>query len=344
MESILVMRLSSMGDVLLTLPVLAGILEENKELQVLFVTREKFAPYFTGIERLKVINFEPESIHKGIPGLFRFFREIRGYVFDKVFDLHGNLRTSILDFLMKMDGCQVFRIKKHRAIRRRAIKERDAGIMVPHAIDRYLDVFARAGFDGMISSSYQLGSGFARDFEKGKSEIKRIGIAPISKHRTKNWGLTNISELIHLVDAHFKSEIHLFGGIEDQLDLSTLTGKNIFNHAGKADPREEISLIQSMDVFISMDSANMHLASLIGTPTISIWGATDPKMGFAPINQPIDFAIHSDLPDVYCRPCSVYGEVPCKRKDSPMICMTSIAPQRVFNKILEILGPSDIKS
>jgi ADP-heptose:LPS heptosyltransferase len=344
MRSILVLRLSSMGDVLLTMPVLDGILEKNQDLQIIFVTRRKFEPYFSGIRRLTIIAFDPEGIHKGIAGLFRLHKEIRCQNFDLVIDLHGTLRTIMIDLSLGMAGYKVFRIKKHRSIRRQVIRKKGPGIMVPHAVTRYLEVFFKAGLQGKISSFSSLGSEFKKSLATVQSATKRIGIAPISKHKTKNWGLTNIGELIQLINTNFNCEVHLFGGAEDQLDLGPLSGGNVYIHAGIAKPKEEISLISKMDIFISMDSANMHLASLIGIPTISIWGATDPKLGFAPLNQPISYAIYSDSPEVYCRPCSVYGEVPCRRSDSPMICMTSITPQRVLGKIMEILSQSDTKS
>ncbi|TSA33711.1 MAG: lipopolysaccharide heptosyltransferase family protein, partial [Porphyromonadaceae bacterium] len=137
MKSILVLRLSSMGDVLLTLPVMLGILSSNPDLQLVFVTRKKFIPYFSGIDRLIVIPFDPDGPHKGLPGLWRLFREIRRYPFSSVVDLHGILRTWLLDALFLLTGCRIYRIRKHRKLRRKILKHKKAGMSVPPTVIRY---------------------------------------------------------------------------------------------------------------------------------------------------------------------------------------------------------------
>lgn len=327
-----------MGDVLLTIPVLLGVLNKDQDLQLVFVTRKKFIPYFDGIDRLITIPFDPEGPHKGLAGLFRLFGEIRRHPFNQVVDLHGILRTWILDILFQFSGCRIYTVSKHRKKRREMLKHRLPGLRLPHATERYLEVFAKAGLAASISAGiFPAGnkSGLIHRIPENKI---RIGIAPVSRHKTKNWGIGNTDQLISLLRLEYSAEIHLFGGREDRPSLNALTRPDVFNHAGVMGPLEEIAWIRSMNLFVSMDSANMHLAALCGIPTVSIWGATDPGLGFAPLNQPDDFALFSDPDQVYCRPCSIYGEIPCKRSDAPMICMNSISPTRVLDKINEILN------
>lgn len=89
-----------------------------------------------------------------------------------------------------------------------------------------------------------------------------------------------------------------------------------------------------LDAMVSMDSANMHLASVVGTPVVSVWGATHPFAGFMGWGQPAENAIQvEDLP---CRPCSVYGNTPCLRGD--FACMASIAPERIVKRIEEVVA------
>lgn len=336
MTSILVLRLSSMGDVLLTLPVMLGILEENPEVQLIFVTRKRFTPYFTGHDRLVLVPFDPEGKHKGISGLLALFREIRGFPFKKVVDLHGVLRTNLLSILLRISGRRIYKIRKYRLLRRKILKNPKSGTM-PHTVERYGRVFEKAGFTGKLAQKVFGLPGNPGGSGIRNKEIVRIGMAPLSKHLTKNWGLSHFSGLINLLNAEYQVEIHLFGGPEDTEVLNSLSGPLVYNHAGRLSQREEISLIRTLDVFLSMDSANMHLASLAGIPTVSIWGATDPRLGFGALNQPEDYSIFADPEVVTCRPCSVYGEIPCIRTDAPMICMNSITPEKVFNKIKEIL-------
>lgn len=343
MKRILVLRLSSMGDVLLTLPVMKGVLSCNTDLELVFVTRNKFTPYFAGIDRLIVVPFDPEKAHGGIPGLLRLFKELRCYHFTKVVDLHGVLRTHFLDTLFIFAGCRIYRIRKHRKLRRKVLKNKKINISVPATVTRYLSAFGKAGLTGTVSVSAFPAADSPTGIAGTHKNVIRIGIAPVSKHSTKNWGINPVSELIRLIRFKHPAEIHLFGGPEDQQTLNTLSGPGIINHAGLLHPMDEVSWIRTMDVFVSMDSANMHLAALAGVSTVSIWGATDPRLGFAPLHQPSGNSLFADPDQAVCRPCSVFGEIPCRRSDAPMICMNSIKPEKVMEKIDEILLLSDQK-
>jgi ADP-heptose:LPS heptosyltransferase len=326
-----------MGDVLLTLPVLRGVLRRNPSVELVFVTRKKFAPYFEGIDRLIAIPFDPEIKHKGLIGLLRLFIEIRKYSFRQVVDLHGILRTHVLDVLLLLAGCRISKIRKYRRVRQQVLKNKLKDDRVLHTTERYLEVFEKAGLKGEVGTNNFRLNPVHSQFTGTKSDMVKIGIAPLSKHSTKNWGLNNIAELIRLLRLRYLVEIHLFGGKEDYQLLNALAGQGVLNHAGNLGSTDEVNLISTMNVFVSMDSANMHLASLLGVPTVSVWGATDPVLGFAPLFQPDSYAIRASSKEVICRPCSVYGEKPCKRTDSPMICMNSIKPEVVVNKIKEIL-------
>jgi ADP-heptose:LPS heptosyltransferase len=88
-----------------------------------------------------------------------------------------------------------------------------------------------------------------------------------------------------------------------------------------------------LDVMISMDSANMHLASLVNTPVVSVWGATHPYGGFMGWNQDPNNAVQLDLP---CRPCSIYGKKPCIRGD--YACLNNISPELILNKVENLLN------
>ena len=92
--------------------------------------------------------------------------------------------------------------------------------------------------------------------------------------------------------------------------------------------REELRLMAELDVMVSMDSANMHLASLVGTRVVSIWGATHPYAGFLGWGQSMDDCIQRN--DLKCRPCSIYGNKPCLRGD--MACM-DISPETIVSKL-----------
>lgn len=98
----------------------------------------------------------------------------------------------------------------------------------------------------------------------------------------------------------------------------------------------EIAMMQQLDVMLTMDSANMHLASLVGTPVVSVWGGTHPYAGFLGWNQKDTDCVQLDMP---CRPCSVYGNKPCLRGD--YACLKGITPEMIVGKVMHHLGRRD---
>jgi ADP-heptose:LPS heptosyltransferase len=96
--------------------------------------------------------------------------------------------------------------------------------------------------------------------------------------------------------------------------------------------QQELALMSQLDVMLTMDSANMHLASLVGIPVVSVWGATHPYAGFMGWNQKVENAIQLDLD---CRPCSIFGQKPCRRGD--YACLNNIKPTTIVEKINSIL-------
>ncbi len=333
MRTILILRLSSMGDVLLTLPVLQGISSENQDLSMVMVTHGRFSAYFNGIRNLQIIEFDPQNRHKGFRGLYRLFKELRQYRIDKVIDLHGVWRTYFLDILFSIGFHRVYRIRKYRGLRRQ-ILNRKKGVRIPHTTERYLDVFNRAGYNGTISLNP-----LAKPGQENKDhDVFQIGIAPLARHSTKSWNHEHVITLIDNLLTNYRITIYLFGGQEDQAKLDDLKRPSVINIAGTLDPDQEIELLRTLDLFISMDSANMHLATLAGVPTLSVWGATDPAFGFSALGQPETFSLFAPAQEVTCRPCSVYGAKPCRRTDHPMICMDLVTPGRVYRMAEEILG------
>jgi len=103
--------------------------------------------------------------------------------------------------------------------------------------------------------------------------------------------------------------------------------------------KEELILMSHLDVMLSMDSANMHLASLTATPVVSVWGATHPCAGFMGWRQPEENAIQATLD---CRPCSIYGQKTCRRGD--YACLNMIKPETIAERIDQILEASDRKN
>ncbi len=326
-----------MGDVLLTAPVMCGALEANPDLQIDFVTKENYSGYFAGIERLNVISAFTDKKHKGVLGLMRLSSEImKGVKPDLVIDLHEVIRSRVLRYFYALRRIPVYRINKGRNEKRAYIKVRKRNIL-KHTTERYRDVFKQAGIDApLINFPFSLTPALHKP---AATKIIKLGLAPFARHQAKSWPVEYIRKLMDLLIANIDIRFFFYGSKEDAVKLKELDfGKlKVINNAGVLTPGEEVKSISKLDIFLSMDSANMHLADLIGIPVISIWGGTHPDLGFRPLNQPDNHSVQTSetLP---CRPCSVYGNKPCSLKESKYKCLHSISPEIVASKILSSIS------
>ncbi len=336
MNRILVIRFSSMGDVLLTAPVIKGALEANPDLRIDFVTKKHFAGYFQGIERLNVIPADTDLEYKGFLGLMRLSREIlKAAKPDLVIDLHEVIRSRVLRYFFALRGIPVYRINKGRREKKAYIKGKKQ-TRLKHTTERYSDVFSLAGIDApLVNFPF---SSLAKPKPKKKLRAINIGLAPFARHQAKAWSLANMVELISLLSSKMDVAFYFYGSKNDADRLSSFDfGQSIVTvHAGKLSPNEELKSISELDLFVSMDSANMHLADLVGIPVISVWGATHPDLGFRPLNQPDIYAVQAPEA-ISCRPCSVYGNKACTLKDSKYKCLLSISPDILASKILSVI-------
>jgi len=337
---LLVIRTSAMGDVALTVPVIGSLMVQYSGTKVTLITRSAFKPFFNSIPGLQIFEAEFSGRHKGFSGLLRLYSEL-GKIedIDYIIDLHNVLRSKILRFLFRFSGKHTAVIDKGRAEKRDLIKGRNkAGLK--HSVNRYLDVFSKAGLQinpgnwkSIVPACTAYGkiAGLIND-----SGAMNIGIAPYAKHPLKIWPEKYIIRLAEMISQKVESNFWLFGGKEEYDRLSELQTliPGSFLVAGHLSPDEELALMSRLDLMISMDSANMHLAALTGAKVISVWGATDPLAGFGPWNQPEEHAVRIPVEELTCRPCTVYGKGTCRRGDHA--CMNWLTPDKVFNKLNEL--------
>ena len=134
-----------------------------------------------------------------------------------------------------------------------------------------------------------------------------------------------------------KHQVILFGGGEKEIViLNSLEAsfETVFNVAGKLALDEEMSIISNLDIMISMDSGNAHLAAMLGVEVVTIWGVTHPYAGFAPFNQPEDYCLLANRNQFPKIPTSVYGNKYPKGYEK---AAGSILPETIIDKVLSIL-------
>jgi ADP-heptose:LPS heptosyltransferase len=341
--TVLVTRFSAVGDIAMSIPMLYSLCRSYPQHRFIFASRERFGQFFINKpENLEFIGINTDEF-KGFSGLFRLYRKLRKEFHPDIYaDLHDVLRTKILRFYFNVFGRTKCRHiikgrKEKRALTRRDNKCRNE---LKSTFERYRDVFTRSGlpFEPRFTSLFNGGRSDIGDFAgtiPQKGNDKWIGIAPFAKHNGKIYPIEKMEQVVERLSAHPGVRIFFFGnGPEEEKVVNGWCSKypRTASFIGKSNFNGEIRFINHLDVMVCMDSANMHIASLAGTPAISIWGATSPLAGFLGWEQQREDCI--ELP-LECRPCSIFGNKPCIHGDYR--CM-NIEPQAIIERIARKIG------
>ena len=321
----------------MTVPVIKNVLEQNPELQITMVSNAFFEPLFDGLERCHFYPAYLKGKHKGLFGMARLFQALKKNAqFTAVVDLHSVLRSHLLSAFFKVKGLGIATIDKGRT-EKKLLTRKEQKILEPlkSMHERYASVFRKIGFPVQLEVSRPI---YCRQiipialqavFASGK---KVIGVAPFAQYQEKMYPIDKMKVVVaQLVAANYI--VLLFGGGKLETDILDQWEKDIFsafNVSGKYSFKDELAIISNLDQMVSMDSANMHLASLFTVPVVSVWGATHPYAGFTGWGQGDKKIIQLELA---CRPCSVFGNKPCYRGD--YACMHWIAEELIVQKITE---------
>ncbi|MDR2679213.1 MAG: glycosyltransferase family 9 protein [Tannerella sp.] len=337
MSKVLVIRLSAIGDVAMTIPVVYSAAEANPDDSFTMFTQTFLMPLFINRPpNVNVMGINTRNTEKSLFGFLRYAFILRKYKFDMVLDLHCVIRSRIVDVIFRLSGKRIFKIDKGRRERRLLTGRPPKEIRRLRPVtERYAEVFHAAGFhfEETFVSLYEKHpvDDTAIRFVAENKEGYRVGIAPFAKHRGKVYPVEKMEKVVEILSGRDDITVFLFGGRDGEkavLDRWEKEYAHTRNVAGRYTLDKELPLIGKLDLLVCMDSANMHFASLVGTKVISIWGATHPYAGFYGYHQREDLAVQVDLP---CRPCSIYGNKPCYRGD--WACMNEITPERIVDKI-----------
>lgn len=334
------MRLSAMGDVAMTVPVLRAFARQYPEVKLTVVSRPFFKPFFDGIPNVDFFAFDDRQRHKGFLGLLRLSADLKKLRIDAFADLHNVLRSKIVRNLFAIGGKKVAAVDKGREEKKALTRETNK-IFKPltSMFDRHAQVFAELGFAVDLSHPEfpdpQLLDAQIREITGNKNE-KWIGVAPFAQYDSKVYPQDLMQQTIDLLAHNDDYRIFLFGGKGDVDRLNAFaSGKgSAVNMAGKIKFQQELQLISNLDLMLSMDSGNAHIAAMYGIPTVTLWGATHPYTGFSPFGQPLENALVSDRNQYPKLPTSVYGN---KKVEGYENAMRTIAPEVVVEKIKGLL-------
>ena len=277
-------------------------------------------------ERLKFIGIDFNSEEKNIFQIAKKVKEVSGNInFNGIYDLHDVIRSKILCFLLssKTDITRVF--EKQRSLKNKIINKKISLQKLKTSSERYLHCLKK-DFDKLDFSN------ISKSLNSGTTKKNIIGIAPFSAHKSKIWPLSNYQKIINHFNS-FNFVIFAFGSQElEESKTYFLKNSNCSVIDGNLNLNEQMELINNFKVFISMDSANMHLASLTSTKVVSIWGPTHPFLGFRPLFNE-EFIVQLSNEENSERPISIYGEIKKTDEAKAEQSMSGIDPERVIEKI-----------
>ena len=335
-KNILIIRLSAMGDVAMTVPVIRAFCYQFPEVKITVLTKEFFTPFFRDLHNVTIIYPNLSNKHKGVLGLYKLSRELNQFNFDGLLDLHNVLRSRILKIFLSINCCA--QINKGRK-EKRALISGNSFHQLKTTHQRYADTFKELGYEVNLKNPefpklVKLNTKL-KVFLKGTKK-KRIGIAPFAAHKGKMYPLNLMSQVIQSLSK--KCLVVLFGGGSkeiDQLKKIETRYTNVINTAGRLTLDEELDVISNLDLMLSMDSGNGHLAAMLGIDVITIWGVTHPYAGFLPFNQPTESALTIDKSQYPKAPTSVYGNKYPKEYEQ---AIGTISPKTIVSKVKDALN------
>lgn len=332
---ILIVRIGTMGCVAEAASVVAGLRARYPALGITLMVRAKFRPLFAQIPEVDFV--EPP---KGLRDVWPLARRVKMLGVDALADLQNSPLTRLLALLLRLRGVWTFgRLvaprRAEKALVRRFRKELTP---LPLLSDRCAALFERLGLpvEPIIP---------ARDPRKLTPELQkilgkkspRIALAPFARHAGQLYPLILCDALIGLLTERYGGLLLLGGSAHEDAFVAHMerSHKGVRSLIGRLPLAEELALLSHLDCVVTMDSTTMHLAAMVGTPVVSIWGATHPYVGNYGLGQDPGNAVQ--LP-MKCRPCSTTGITPCKWGHYK--CLRDIPPAFIVEKVLSLFHKS----
>ena len=348
-EHILIIRFSAIGDVAMMVPVVYTLAHQYPNVRITVLSRPFARHLFENLlPNVGFMEADLKNEYRGMKGLNALFRRLSAKRFTAIADLHNIIRSSYLRMLFNISRYKVAHIDKHRKGKHQLVSKNNKVLeQQPTSFQNYADVFRRLGYpidieNSPFTSIFPPEGGPLRqlppEIGEKKSFQQWIGIAPYAAHKGKIYPIPLMTQVIErLVKNHPSCRIFFFGGGPSemrQFNQWASQYKQCINASALLDGiGQELILMSHLDVMLSMDSANMHIASLVATPVVSVWGATHPYAGFLGWRQQPENIVQANLS---CRPCSVYGGRPCHRGD--YACLNSIQPDTIVDTMERIIN------
>ncbi len=319
-KTYLVMRFQSLGNVAMLIPVLSSVAAENPESQFVVLTQGRLKDLFFGMENVHVWNVEQDPDSDKKKSAWQVYSELKqAYKITHVVDLQKNSWSEMLDFLFRMSGKRVTKLHSDSLAKQRLCRKGySACEPLRTEFERYAETFRRAGLRCEVSFTAVPENPVAKALVRerfGEKHGTMIGIAPFAKSKTNMIPYRISKEVIARFSQRKDTKVYLFGAGRVECEMLNQWAElfdNVENVAGKVSIAEELELMRGLDLMLCMDSANQHLASLVGLRCLSVWCGTHPYSGFSGWNQSKDDILQQPWS---CRPCTMHGRNKCKYRN-----------------------------
>ncbi len=328
-EHILLVRLSSVGDVLLATPVARALRRRYPQARLSWLVDAGYEPLLAGNPHLdRVVAFDHTGRHRGPAGIGRLAAEL-GPV-SLLVDLQHKLRTAVLAARLR-PAERLTLVKRRGWGLVRAMLGRDAVLGAPHQIWRYLTLLEAAPASaGQVPPRPELvcdpaAGRLVRQRLAGLSRAPRVGLVPAARHATKAWPLAHWRALAERCQRAGWSVVLLGGGGEAA--LAAAIGRELapdgWVELAGGDLAALAASLAACDLVISPDSGPAHMAAALGVATLVLFGPTSPAR-WAPIGPRVE-VLRQQLA---CSPCSNHGGQSCPL--GTLACMRQLQPDRVW--------------
>lgn len=319
---ILIIRLSSIGDVVLTSPVVRCLKNQVKDVEIHFVTKRKFASILTS-------NPYVENVHILEDNISNLVKELKQEKFNYIIDLHQNFRSNRIKRSLNAISYSVNKLNWQKFL---LIRFKINRLPNKHIVDRYMETVEPLGVkndgrgldffipDNEVFHTKDLPAPFQKGF---------VAFVIAGTYNTKKLPLEKVSEICQKIDF----PVILLGGKkefdEGEKVLSQSKG-NVLNYAGKINLNQSASLVKQARVVLTNDTGMMHIASAFHKKILSFWGNTVPDFGMIPY-MPDKTSKILEISNLKCRPCSKLGYQKCPKKHFK--CMKDINTEEAIKWI-----------
>lgn len=317
---------------------LRGLVRDFPDVRITLLTQREWKPLFRDVESLEFV-FADEPQYEGTAGRWRLWRCLARLGVDAIADLTVTPLSRLLCFSFRPWRRKVARLEGVRLEGKTLTRKyRKVMVQLTPLASRSRDLFGSLGLPFCMPAPVRrvrTTPPAIVDILAGEKHGNWVGVAPLSPHNGTCYPIPHAAELIRLLSSRY-SKVFVFGEGEYQRQFSEGMQElypNVISVASRISLSEMLDVLAILDAVVSVDGDVLRLCSLVGTPVVSLWGATHPFLESSGYGQNPDNAIQKELP---CRPCSTSGRRRCIL--GTYECMHSITPEEVFRRVKSVTG------